>query len=190
MDFFHFYAFYPVPLYSGIDDFFAAYADFVQKMGIEKLQKIHEREHASIDYYKMFLTRYREDLSFQPEIPKYKFDQERFCHWGLCFVKPGEEMKFEQTFQAIKNFYKKKGLRDIEYGVDVYAGDIGTEMPFYVLWENGESEAHFWSQAEKRHEAVGLELFNLFWELMETCRKFEIKTGWFRPDLSYMPKEK
>jgi hypothetical protein len=190
MDFLHFYAFYPVPLYSGIEDFFKAYGDYVKKMGMEKLQKMHEREYASIEYYKMFFIRYREDLSFQPEVPKYNFDQERFCHWGLCFVKPGKEKKFEQIFQAIKNFYKKKGLKDIEYGADMYVGDIGIEMPFYFFWENGEGQAHFWNQAEKRHDAVGQELFNLFWELMETCRKFEMQWGWFRPDLSYLPKEK
>jgi hypothetical protein len=61
---------------------------------------------------------------------------------------------------------------------------------FYLFWENGETQAHLWNQAEKRHEAVGQELFNLFWELMQTCRKFEMKGGWFRPNLSYIPKEK
>jgi hypothetical protein len=52
------------------------------------------------------------------------------------------------------------------------------------------SAADLWSQAEKRHQAMGKELPDLWWKAMDTIRKFEFKTGWFRPDLSYIPKEK
>ncbi|MFX0209939.1 MAG: hypothetical protein ACFFDT_28420 [Candidatus Hodarchaeota archaeon] len=190
MEFPHYYAFYPVPLYSGLDDFFAAYVEYVQKMGIEKLQKIHEREYASIEYYKMFLIRYREDLSLHPEIPKYRPEQEQFTHWGLCYIQPGKEQKFEESFKAIKSMYSEKNLKDIDYGWDMYVGDIGTEMPFYFFSEYGESKAHFWTQAEKRHEAVGQKLFDLFDGVLAACREFVFKGGQFRPDLSYLPKEK
>ena len=190
MEFPHYYAFYPVPLYSGLDDFFAAYADYAKKMGMEKLQKIHDLEYSAIEYYKMFLIRYREDLSLHPEIPKYKLEQERFTHWGLCYIQPGKEQKFEESFKAIKSMYKKKSLKDIDYGWDMYVGDIGTEMPFYFFSENGKSKAHFWTQAEKRHDAVGQELFNLFDGVLASCREFVFKGGSFRPDLSYMPKER
>ena len=59
MEFPHYYAFYPVQLYSGLDDFFGAYVDIAQKIETQILQKIHEQENASIDYYKTFLLRHK-----------------------------------------------------------------------------------------------------------------------------------
>jgi hypothetical protein len=63
-------------------------------------------------------------------------------------------------------------------------------MPFYFFVHSGMSAADMWTEAEKRHDAMGQELFDLWWKAMKTTRKFESKTGWFRPDLSYIPKEK
>jgi hypothetical protein len=32
---------------------------------------------------------------------------------------------------------------------------------------------------------MGKELPDLWWKVLETIRKYEYKTGWYRPDLSY-----
>jgi hypothetical protein len=81
--------------------------------------------------------------------------------------------------------YKSKNLEDINYGWKLYMGDIGTDMPFYFFIHSGKNAADFWYQEEKRHEAMGKELPDLWWKVLETIRKYEYKTGWYRPDLSY-----
>lgn len=188
MDDFHFYAFYPVPLYSGIDDFFHAYAEFVKKIGMEKLQKIHEREYASIYYYRMFLIRYKADLSYAPESPRLKQEEANFMYWPFCYVQPGKESEFEKICKEWVDLDKSVNRPN---GWDTYVGDIGTDMPFYFWTARARSAADFWSQDEKYVKKVGEEkLMKLWSKTMALLRKFEYKTGWFRPDLSYIPKEK
>jgi hypothetical protein len=190
MDDFKVWAFYPMQLYSGLEAYFKATAEFVTDMDPEKLQRIHDKEYGALEFYKIYLVRFREDLSLRPDSAKYAFDQDRFVHLGLCYLKPGKEREFEASWKAIHDFYSKKGLQDIQFGWDMFEGDIGTEMPFYFFWEDGNDKGHFWAEAEKRHDAVGQELYDLFFQAMDSCRKFKMYGGWFRSDLSYIPGKK
>ncbi len=187
MDDFHFYAFYPMQLYSGIDDFFNAYADYAKKMGMEKLQKIHEREYASIEYYKMFLIRHRSDLSYTLESPRLKPEEKGFIFWDFYYIQPGMEKEFEELNKEWVALYKNNNIPD-EY--DFYVGDIGTEMPVYFYAESGKSNVDFWTQHRERWRLFGEEGDDLWERIIVLVRKREMKTGGYRADLSYKPKEK
>lgn len=187
MDDFRVLAFYPMQLYSGLETYFKAAADFIADMDSQKLQRIHEKEYGALEFYKMSLVRLREDLSLRPDSAHYAFDQDRFIHLGMCYLKPGREKEFEEDWKAIQKFFSKKDLNDTQFGWDMFEGDIGTEMPFYFFWENGDSKGHFWTEAEKRDAAMGQELYDLFFKAMDSCRKYDVYGGWFRSDLSYIP---
>ena len=188
MDDFHFCALYPVEIYSGIDDFSRAYIDHAKKMGMEKLQKIREPEYASIEYSRVFLIRYRSDLSYIPDKPRLKPEDANFIYIALCYVKPGKENEFEKICKERVTLDKSINRAD---GYDTFVGDIGTEMPFYFWVARTKNPADFWRQDEEYAKKAGEEKIMELWNrTIALCRKLEYKTGWFRPELSYIPKEK
>ena len=63
-------------------------------------------------------------------------------------------------------------------------------MPKYVFAVRAKSAADYYSQSEKIQKLLGEEIKKLMGKTMSPVRKIEIKNGRFRPDLSYLPKEK
>ncbi|NIM59870.1 MAG: hypothetical protein GTO16_13165 [Candidatus Aminicenantes bacterium] len=63
-------------------------------------------------------------------------------------------------------------------------------MPLYIGFATGKSASDLFIHWEKQQELEAEEGKALWEKTWAVCRKFETKTGWFRPDLSYIPKEK
>ena len=55
--------------------------------------------------------------------------------------------------------------------------------------QSAKNAADFESKNAKVNELLGEEAQELMQRTMAITRKFETKTGWMRPDLSYMPSE-
>ncbi len=189
-DDFHYYYVFLVDNLAEIDNIFEKWDDLAKKVPEEQWQSMLKKYWSAYEYSKWGIFRYRANLSLVPEKSRLESEEAKFRYWGLCYVKPGMRIEFEDVFKKIKALYKSKNLKNIDYGWKLYMGDIGTDMPFYFFLHSGMSAADFWSEAEKRHEAMGQELFDLWWKAMKTTRKFESKTGWFRPELSYIPNKK
>jgi hypothetical protein len=188
-DDFHYYFVWPIENYGSLNSVFKAIGEWVVNMGDENWQTLVKSGEGTHEYMKWSIIRHKPDLSLTPEKPRLKPEQTNYRYWGLCYVQPGKEKEFEDVFKKIITLYRSKNLKNIDYGWKLYMGDIGTDMPFYFFVHSGKNAADFCDQAEKRHEAMGKELPDLWWKVLETIRKYEYKTGWYRPDLSYTPKE-
>jgi hypothetical protein len=102
-------------------------------------------------------------------------------------VQPGMGKQIEESWKAQAALFRRKS---ISHTWEVYAGDIGTEMPFYIYMERANRAGSFFTEADKLFEEAGEEFIGLVEKERSCYRKLEIKTGRFRPDLSYLPKEK
>ncbi len=65
---------------------------------------------------------------------------------------------------------------------------MGADSNLFLVAFSGKNAADFYSQQEKTDEMRGDETKELVAKTLACVRKFESKTGWIRPDLSYLPK--
>ncbi len=95
----------------------------------------------------------------------------------------------EDEFEAVSRewvaLHKKKNWGN---GYKCFAGDFGTDMPVYLVFWKAKSEADALIHLEKSSNLFGEEGKELEEKGESLLRRFEIKRGWLRPDLSYIPK--
>jgi len=187
-DDFHYYFVWPIENYASLDSLFKAIGDWVVKMGDENWQALMKSGEGTYGYMKWSIVRHKPDLSYSPEKPRLKPEEANFIYIGLCYVKPGKDKEFDEAFKKWVDLYKNNNITD---GFDTFAGDIGTEMPFYFWTFRAKSASDFWIHSKVRNKKIGEEkVRTLHHKTVALFRKIEFKTGRFRPGFSYIPKEK
>jgi hypothetical protein len=187
-DDFHYYYVFAVENLSEIENVFKAWGEVMKKLPNEQLQALMKNYQSTYEYAKYFMFRHRLDLSYTPESPRLKPGEANFTYWGFCYLLPGKEKEFEKICREFAVLDKSNNRPD---GWNTYVGDIGMDMPLYFWTMHMKNAADFWNQDEINTKKVGEEKVMELWKrTLAMCRKYEYKTGWFRPDLSYLPKDK
>jgi hypothetical protein len=125
----------------------------------------------------------RADLSYFP--PATANDPEKpYFRFGYCYVKLGYEAEFEEGW---KKCMEPFSAHQVSIGVTLYEGVLGTENPFYLWGEVYQDEIDMATSRARAFEEMDRALDTLWPETVKYLRKIEYKTGWFRPDLSYIP---
>jgi hypothetical protein len=96
----------------------------------------------------------------------------------------GNGTAFEESLVKYAAEFKKK---NIDSGFETLVGRMGTEMPFYMWIERYKDPIDMFTTRERIFTELGFEIQKIWQEMQKHIRKMEIKTGWFRPDLSYIP---
>jgi len=187
IDGYHYFFSYPVKNFADIGNFYKAAGEYRQKMGEEQWKSRVKSAAGTLEYYQSTLFYYVRELSYSPANPHPDPGQRNFVYWTYLYVEFGKEKEFEEVLKAWVELFKS---RNISHGYATYIGSIGNEMPLYVLAESAESASVFYSQEEKTFKLYGEEGQALMKKTWALLRKFEIKRGSRRPDLSYIPSEK
>ncbi|MEE8179531.1 MAG: hypothetical protein V3T89_00215 [bacterium] len=182
-DDFHYYFLIPVDKFADIDNIYKALNETQRKMGAE-YQALMKRFSGTYEYIHMYMWYLNHDLSYTPENPRLKVEEEKNIYYTYLYFKPGMEKEAEEIAKKWKALYKSKNISDRYY---LWVGDIGTDMPVYCVLGGGKSAADFFSQAEKNDKLLGEEAMALWEKTLKLCRKIEQKTGRPRPDLSLIP---
>lgn len=186
-DDFHYHFCRLIDNFADIDNFYKAYEGWSKKMGPEQWESLMKSGIGTLDYYRYFLIRYRPDLSYILEELGFNLWKEgHFIFVKSCYLNFGTEKEYEEITKKWVDIYKNKSIPS---GWWTYVGDIGTNMPFYMFVIRAKSAADYYSQSEKIQKLLGEEIKKLMGKTWSPVRKFETKTGRFRPDLSYLPKE-
>jgi hypothetical protein len=156
-------------------------------MGDENFQSVVKSGLGTYKSLKWYIIRHRPDLSYTSDKPRFKPEEADYMHIPFCYVTPGKEAEFEDICKEWVALDKAVGRID---SYDLYLGDIGTEGPVYFWIARAKSESDFAAQQEIYGKKVGEKAAELWNRTMALCRKFEVKTGWFRPDLSHLPERK
>jgi len=183
----HYYALYPMKSYADVDGWFKAWDELAQKMGPENVQAIHGRIVAAEIERVYTFWRFRPDISFLPEKERLKPEEIGYYTWDYVWLIPGKEAEFEAVNKEWIALSKAKKARDPFL---TYVGDLGTKMPVYVWIEYGKSASDYTATEEKFWKAMGEEGAALSKRTRALIKKMESKTGRYRPDLSYLPKNK
>jgi hypothetical protein len=174
----------PVKDFTGIQEQWDGWAEFAEKVGMDTLQPHFDKFTGTYEYSESSLWRHRPDLSYSSDPPKFDAEKDMFRSWGFVFVKPGMEMKFEESFKKFGSYSKEKG---IEWAWDTWVAEFGGEMPVYVYSEVGPSRGEFWTESDKLEKEIGKDTMKIWVEMLPTVRRVEFIRGEYRPDLSYLP---
>ena len=102
------------------------------------------------------------------------------------YVQPDKDKDFQELLKKYAAFFKDKNIEEPYY---IYAGGMGTEMPVYVVAFIAKSAPDFWIHYEKASESLGKEGRKMLQKLFSLVKAREIKTAWYRPELSYIPEK-
>jgi hypothetical protein len=173
--------------YADIGNLMNTWTETTNKVGIEKWQALVEQKGKTLESYKFGTIRYRPDLSYIQENPRFKPDEATFMFWRICHVLPGKESEFENICKEWVELDTEIKRAD---GYDTFVVEMGGEMPLYFWAVRGKSAADFYNQQEIYGSKIGENAMELWNRTVALFRKFEDKTGTYRPDLSYFSTEK
>jgi hypothetical protein len=182
-----YYYVWAVKDYADIGNFMDNWMEMIKKIGLEKWQALVELKGKTLESYKFGAIRHRPDLSYVQENPRFELEDANFMFWRFCHILPGKESEFENICREWVELDKEVNRSD---GYDTFVVEMGTEMPLYFWTVRGISAADFQKQQEIYGAKAADKIMALWNRTSALFKKLEDKTGWFRPDLSYMPKEK
>jgi len=183
----HYSFFIPVENLADVDNMFKEDSELEKKMGEEKSNEIGKLFAGTFEYVHTYMIYHRPDLSYTPENPRLQPGEANFRHWILYYIQPDKEKEFHEILKKFVTLPKSKNVTD---GYEILVGGMGLDTPTCIVSLSGKSAADFEVHFEKLWELLGEEAMGLVQKLIAMARGIEIKTAWFRPDLSYIPKEK
>jgi hypothetical protein len=184
----HYYFLSPMKNYADIDAMDKAAEEMKKKVGEERIKANDKAYNGTFEYIRIGFAYLRTDLSYAPEKPALKPEEANSLYWGLCYVESGKEEEFEKALKEYAAAFKSK---NVTLGFTTYEGGFGTDFPFYFYALSGKSTAAVFSEDELAVKTVGEEKSQELWnKMLATLRKYEYKTGRYRPDLSYIPEAK
>jgi hypothetical protein len=179
--------FTPIKNFTDIDTMDKADVELEKKIGEEQLKAMAKQFEGSYEHFELFILRTLPELSSIPEKPRLQPEEIKFVCVDFYYIKPGKEKEFEGVMKEWKALAKSKNIPG-SYNLSVRV--IGTDIPVYAGGSSGKNAADYYNQLEKTWELFGDEGEALWKKTIVLCRKYEEKTSWRRPDLSYIPKEK
>jgi hypothetical protein len=187
MNDYHYEALFPIKNYGDVDEMYMAVFEIFDKVGKEKIQEMHKQNGDTIERQKSYFIRFSPELSYTSENPRFEPEEANFMHIPYLFVKPGKESEFEEICKEWVALDTSVNRAD---SYELFVGDIGTEMPFYFWVARAKSAADFYRQQEVYGMKGGKKIMDLWNRTMALCRKYDEKSGMYRPDLSYISKKK
>lgn len=179
---FHYYFTVPMESLADVEKMYSIVDKIAEEAG-EKWQEANKGLTDTYEYRKRGFITLRPELCYIPENPRLQLEEQKFFHWGFCFIKPGKEAEFESIQKDWAKLFEEN---NISTGFNLYVGGIGTDQPFYFYAMNGKNFSDYWNQHYKDFQVLGESAGKLNSKGLQTLRKFEEKTGRYRPDLSYI----
>lgn len=191
---------FPFGVYSTIDNFYywvtpienLAGADEVFK-GFEELEsKLKDNNEINLhneyrDFYNYMMPRtivWSSELSYIPKEPRLEHSEALYVRWWFCYLYPSDESEFYQKSIKYVEYFKKSNVNS---GFDTYYGVMGSEMPLIIYIERYKSEMDMLTTREAIFNSVDPKALELWEDMKKHIKRIEVKTGWFRADLLYIP---
>jgi hypothetical protein len=166
----------------GYEPMFNAWMALPEQVGKEKWSDIMSRSVGTTSSYNEVMAMRRDDLSYVPATPRLKLQDQNYVRWQFYYLIPGRESDAEQVARDYAALFKAKNIPD---GFTIYMAMSGNDLPLLVAAIPAKSPADFAMSDEKNTAALGNDLKALQARALAITRKFEVREGWYRGDLSY-----
>lgn len=175
----------PIKNHADLDRLWDAFGKVRKAIGEEALAEMEAMFDGTVESSSMFLTKYLADLSYTPEGFQEKSKDWRYFEMLVWYVKPDHARDARKLAAAYKKLYIEKGIDD---GWAIYSDLMGPDLPVMNIMSWAESPVHMQDKDKAHKEALGDAVKPLHEQFMTMTRKVETTRGWFRPELSYLPK--
>lgn len=157
------------------------FGELASKLGPEKFGDLMRRSGETYSSWNDLVIQERKDLSYQPEKPRLKPEEYRAVRYEFYYLKPGKEQEAEEVCRTWAAMAKAKGLVN---GFTVYQGILGHDLPALAVVSFGRSELDLATEQEGLRKALGADIETLYKKTWPLVRRFDVKIGTLRPDLS------
>ena len=173
----------PIDDYGDIDGLNEAWQEFLTTAEKEEgYNQIYEFR-GTLNFLKPQVMLLRNELSFMPEA-RSSGGPYHYFRFGLCFVNSGYQREFEKTWKKWVSLFEEN---DVRIGWNLYECRFGNELPYYVWGETYQDEKSMAAERAEANRILGEKSGKLWFETEQFLRKIEYQTGWYRPELSYIP---
>lgn len=186
-DDFHYYFSIPVENLADVDNMFKEDSELEKKMGEEKSKEIGKRFAGTYEYVRSFMLYHSPDLSYTPESPRLQSEEANYRLWVWYYIQPDKQEEFQEVLKKFVTLAQSKNVTD---GYSIHVGGIGMDIPAYIVAFSAKSASDHETHYEKTWQLLGEEGKALLQKVIALTREREVKTAWYRPELSYIPEEK
>lgn len=181
----HYHLVIPIQNHGDLDRLWEVFGKVRKDMGEDKLAEMEAMFNGTVESSSMYLTRYMTDLSYSPEGLQKKSKDWRYFEMMVWYIKPDHAKDAMKLAGEYKKLYIEKGIDD---GWAIYRDLMGPDLPVMNIMSWAESPMHMQKKDKAHKEALGEDVKPLHETFMTMTRKVDTVRGWFRPELSYLPK--
>jgi len=188
---FHYYFFMPIGKDAASLDRHNAALDEAEARLPEDYATLEKRMAEAYEYYREAVVYLRPDLSYTPAESNIKPEASNYVLFEFTYILPEKEKEFETYYKEWAALCRKVGFR---IGYVAYRGVFGTDNPFFVSTMIARTQADTFVEEERIMKTLSpeqqAELGAMYEKAFAFFRKYEVRNGRSRPDLSYTPKTK
>lgn len=160
------------------------YKEISEKIGAEKWKKIFEAFNECYTSHNNFTSVYLDDLSYTPK-GETKADY-NYIEYIFYHIAPGDSGKMENLIKTVKDIFVKKNA---VVNFSVYRSGLGSPSDYYLVAVSAKDEAHLKELSDTNKKIIGEEGKTAIQNVYKSSIKYELLLGWYRPELSYNPKQ-
>lgn len=161
------------------------FAPLAEKMGKDNFSALFERFNKCYDTHGDFLVILRNDLSYKASA-NAPTEAQNFTKYHFFYVSPENSKKMVEKLKEIKELYTSKKSNET---YQIYHSGFGEMNEYYVAVLNAKDEMAYEKTSEENNTLLGDDWNKKFNELFVLSAKYEQKSGYMRPELSYQPKK-
>lgn len=179
---FHYIYVMPMSNWATLDSFWPAFQAMGESIGKEKWANLMRRANSAMESYNELVVMERPDLSYQPETPRLKPEEQRFVHWAFYYLDAARAGEAEQIAKDYAALFRAKKTGD---GFMAYMAMSGQDLPLLIIAVPAKSAADYYGNDEKLMTSLATEIQPLAARALAITRRYRTMDGYYRPDLSY-----
>ncbi len=134
------------------------------------------------EYEKWWIVLERQDLSYHPEGARANIQGDGYVSMVFFYGFSGKKSDTVDLFRDWVKLYKEN---NITHGFTVFETVMGGERPLYLIVEVADDVVSYHKRDRETVLKLGDAGDRLIQRSLPLCRKYEVKSGAFRPDLAY-----
>ncbi|GAC1437900.1 MAG: hypothetical protein NVSMB68_09760 [Thermoanaerobaculia bacterium] len=182
---FHYLFVVPIANWAALDTFQQSWMALGQAVGKDRWSDLMNRGNAAMSSYNEFVVAKRSDLSYMPATPRLKQSEVGFVRWAFYYIDASKPMEdVEQVAKDYAALFRSKNVPD---PFTVYQAMNGSDLPLLIVAIPARDAADFWAEDQRVNSMVGADVRPLQVRAMRNTRRYELRDGTVRRDLSYPP---
>jgi hypothetical protein len=155
-----------------------------EKAGKENFESVMAAFDGTYDTHRDFIAVFHPDLSYKPE--QVQEEGHNYRSWMYFYY---NQINQQEVMDLVKEWKQLYEDHQIDRGYSVFTNGFGHEGPVLVVHSWATSPADYAMMVEKRNEKFGDKGRELWERTEKLAYRIDNKTGWFLPELSYVPQE-